>query len=61
MTRLADFSVGDRVVIAKGSGPGTVTKVRNLPYQKGYLTIVFDSDPGRPAQYPWRLIRKVEA
>lgn len=57
--RFSDFERGDRVEVR--GYPGTVVSIHGQgnAYTKGYLQISFDSDPDRPAWYPWREVRKV--
>lgn len=56
---LSDFERGDRVEAAGESGSVVGIRGQGNAFTKGYILISFDSDPERPAWYPWREVRKV--
>ena len=57
-----DWNRGDRVVVARyPDEEGTVVKIQGqgIPYSKVFLSISFDSDPDRPAQYDAKECRRI--
>lgn len=56
---LSDFERGDRVEAAGETGSVVGIRGQGNSFTKGYILISFDSDPERPAWYPWREVRKV--
>lgn len=56
---LSDFERGDRVEAAGEMGSVVGIRGQGNVFTKGYILISFDSDPDRPAWYPWREVRKV--